>query len=303
MKDVQQKTDDRPLHIIMVDGGLASQITKFAVGSLLEKNLNVKVKYDLLWFEQCGKDILGKENRKYCLNDVFDIHIDVATVAEIKEYKVLYYYNHSQCFKYDDQLFSERCNRYVDGYFANYSYFSMAEDFIKKKLVFKIELDNENLQIERQIRLVEMPVAIHIRRGDFVGSVHEVLTADYYQRAIKVLLEKTSWSKPHFFIFSNDMQWVKDNLEMQFPVTYVECNNNDKGGFDMYLMTTCKHFIISNSYFGFWAAWLNSSVDKVVIAPDKWLNDKVESSQDFLKLIEGHDSGVATPPEWIIIPT
>lgn len=303
MKDIQQNTDNRPLQIMMVDGGLASQITKFVVGSLLEEKMDVTVKYDLSWFEHCGKDTLGKENRNYCLNDVFEIDIDVATTAEIKEYRDLYYYNHSKCYQYDDRLLRESCHRYVDGYFAHYTYFSMAEDIIKNKLVFKLKLSDENLQFEEQISLADTPVAIHIRRGDFVGSVHEVLQADYYQRGIEVLLNKTSASKPHFFVFSNDMQWVKDNVRIQYPVTYVEGNNNDEAGFDMYLMFKCKHFIISNSGFGFWAAWLNSSKDKVVIAPDKWFNEKVAPSQEFLALIEGHDRGVATPPEWFIIPT
>ena len=276
MVAVQQILENRPLYIIMVDGGLASQIAKFIVDNLLEEKLNVTVKYDLSWFEQCGKDILGAENRNYCLNNVFAVDINVATNVEIQDYRNCYNYNHSKYYQYDDRLLSERRARYVDGYFANYKYFSMAEEIVKKKLIFKINLENKNLQFERQIMLAETSVAIHIRRGDFIGSVHEVLTVDYFQRAIEVLMEEISARNPHFFIFSNDMQWVKDNLDIHYPVTYVEGNNNDNGGFDMYLMSKCKHFIISNSYFGFWSAWLNSSKDKVVIAPDKWLNEQVE---------------------------
>ena len=92
--------------------------------------------------------------------------------------------------------------------------------------------------------------------------------------------------------------WVKDNIKIAFPVTYIESNNNDKGEYDMYLMSKCKHFIISNSGFSWWAAWLNNSADKIVIAPDKWFNE-TGASPNFLRAIEGHETGICIPPEWV----
>ena len=76
--------------------------------------------------------------------------------------------------------------------------------------------------------------------------------------------------KPKFFIFSDDMEWVKTNLKIDFPCIYIDHNNELESFNDMRLMSQCQHNIVANSSFSWWGAWLNADPDKMVIAPNKW---------------------------------
>ena len=77
---------------------------------------------------------------------------------------------------------------------------------------------------------------------------------------------------PHFYIFSNDSLWVKENLKLD-NMTIVDWNSGKDSYKDMLLMSKCKHNIIANSSFSWWGAWLNNNSNKIVISPDKWFND------------------------------
>lgn len=118
-------------------------------------------------------------------------------------------------------------------------------------------------------------VALHVRRGDYVSNketsaFHGVCSTAYYQDAIAYLARKRS--DLYFFIFSDDISWVKENLVInEFPVDYVEHNTN-LAHEDLRLMYFCKNNIIANSSFSWWGAWLNNHPDKIVIAPEKWNN-------------------------------
>jgi hypothetical protein len=76
---------------------------------------------------------------------------------------------------------------------------------------------------------------------------------------------------PHFFVFSNDLVWVKENIFIK-NVTYVDCNAGKNSWKDMYLMSLCQHNIIANSTFSWWGAWLNKNKNKIVISPKRFLN-------------------------------
>jgi hypothetical protein len=82
---------------------------------------------------------------------------------------------------------------------------------------------------------------------------------------------------PHFFVFSNDISWAKNNLKIPFNCTYVyePCQFHDFS--DMYLMSLCNHNIIANSTYSWWGAFLNSSNDKVVIAPKSWYCGRINN--------------------------
>jgi hypothetical protein len=157
-------------------------------------------------------------------------------------------------------------------------HFEKIKTDIQNKFRFPIPTDIQNSSIEQQISMSNS-VSIHVRRGDYLdnNNIHlfgDLCGKDYFQEAISLILNKID--SPHFFIFSNDMDWVKSNLQIE-NVTYVEINQGDNSWKDMYLMSKCKHNIISNSTFSWWGAWLNSYSQKIVIAPDRFLKNDENS--------------------------
>jgi len=124
-------------------------------------------------------------------------------------------------------------------------------------------------------------VSVHIRRSDYLPNTYkeqilESCSFDYYLDSAKRIVRDLK--KPHFFIFADDILWVRDNFKLPYPVTFVDHNGADKNYEDMRLMSLCKHNIIANSTFSWWGAWLNKNPNKKVFAPQKWFTEKARSS-------------------------
>lgn len=133
----------------------------------------------------------------------------------------------------------------------------------------------------------ENACAVHIRRGDYIGNDNYVtLPVDYYYRALQLL-------KPHqpIIVFSDDAEWCKENFKPVRQVIFSEGNSDIE---DLCLMSCCRDFIISNSTFAWWGAYLGNSEGKVIIAPDKWYAGK---------LAQTHSEKDVVPSTWMKIPS
>ncbi len=108
---------------------------------------------------------------------------------------------------------------------------------------------------------------------------HGICPPEYYQQAIKYI--QTQVNDPHFFVFSDDIGWVKSHLKIPDPVNYVS-NNDISSQEELLLMSSCKHNIIANSSFSWWGAWLNQYPEKIVIAPKKWFNLETIDTRDLI---------------------
>lgn len=121
-------------------------------------------------------------------------------------------------------------------------------------------------------------VCVSVRRGDYLAPEHikdfYVCDETYFLRAIEVLKEKIV--NPTLIFFSDDIEWVKEHIKSDIP-SYYEFGNVPAWE-KMRLMYSCKHFIISNSTFAWWAQYLCRNTDKVVIAPDRWRNGEVRNN-------------------------
>lgn len=116
-------------------------------------------------------------------------------------------------------------------------------------------------------------VCLAIRRYEEVPKPkHHILQLDYFQKAMARIEQAVE--NPHYFVFAQDMNWARNNIKSRHPVTFAQEKDLHAGVIqDLYLMRQCKHYILSNSSLHWWAAWLNSSPNKAVIAPAKgWPN-------------------------------
>ncbi len=184
------------------------------------------------------------------------------------------FYEASQ--EFHPELFSYPKNTYLQGYFQCEKYFNLHESIIRRDFEFLEQASGRNEETLQKIKN-SFSISLHIRRGDYVtlaaaSDFHSLIGLEYYHAGVEHILSSTK-ETPHFFIFSDDPKWVKENIILQGETTYIDWNSGDKGFEDLRLMSNCKHHIIANSSFSWWGAWLNPSKEKIVIAPKKWFAD------------------------------
>lgn len=156
----------------------------------------------------------------------------------------------------------------------NYTFLNDIYDLLHKTFKFPNFNSEKNIKINRLIQNSNS-VSIHIRRGDYINNskwrsiLGDICDLAYYKSSIQLINE--SLKKPVFFIFSDDIKWVKENLILD-NCFFIDWNYNDQSYLDMQLMASCKHNIIANSTFSLMAAWLNINPNKIVIGPSKWRN-------------------------------
>ena len=179
-----------------------------------------------------------------------------------------------------DPKILETDKAYLVGYWQSEKYFSSPEVMEQIHNAFakrpqEIMNDSVSWSTLQQIECCES-VSIHVRRTDYLDmehiKVHNLCSEKYYKNAIKLVREKHP--NAVFFIFTDDKSWCRKHFKGQnfINVELQEGENTDVA--DLLLMSRCKHHIMANSSFSWWSAWLNDSPDKMVIAPEKWINNK-----------------------------
>lgn len=175
-----------------------------------------------------------------------------------------------------------RNNRYLIGYWQSEKYFINIESFLRKELMIKIEPSAINLQILKEIKTNNQSVSLHIRRGNYVNvesvnKVHGTTKLNYYYEAIKTISKICE--QPVFYIFSDDIDWAKENLKLSYKHVYIDHNSAKNDYEDLRLMSACKHNILANSTFSWWGAWLNVNKEKIIIAPREWFADPEKNKE------------------------
>ena len=169
--------------------------------------------------------------------------------------------------KADDITFSDEAI-YYDGWWQDKKYYLGHE----KQLCFRhLELDANNCSTLELIQNTNS-VSLHVRRGDYLDADNVkvyggICTLDYYKKAVNIISQRMD--NPHYFVFSNDIEWAKENIKLPL-VTYVSDNDGIKSHLDLYLMSHCKANILANSSFSYWAAMMNEHPEKLVICPQIW---------------------------------
>jgi hypothetical protein len=174
---------------------------------------------------------------------------------------------------------------YLMGYWQSFRYF----DSIRKELISEIR-PAKNLSAHYQTYLKKIQstvsVMVHIRRGDYIHlpaatKVHRFLGLAYYQKGMDLFLEKDPATQ--FFIFSDDLNWARENLPHQERICFIESTSKYNAPLEeLFLMTQCQRHLIANSSLSWWGAWLSSNPSPLVIAPRNWTNDSHKSWDDLL---------------------
>lgn len=282
--------------ITQLEGGLGNQFFQYALGLKLAKLHNTVLKSDPTLYR-------NNFERSYKLGN-FKISGTIASKPEVYKYhpqffgiaqKVLYSLmgkkeltvQREAKMTFNPEALNYPNDSFLAGYWQSEKYFKD----IRSDLLEEFQLNDTNQQsldakVVNEIETVNA-VSVHIRRGDYVTNktASDVLGfagLDYYERAKKYINSKVE--NPHFFVFSDDLEWVKENMNFGENVKYMESNPDY---IDITLMSKCKHNIIANSSFSWWSAWLNQNPNKIIIAPKNWFKDPTYDSSDLI------------PEEWI----
>ena len=278
--------------IIKIKGGLGNQLFQYAAGRAVAIHHKSPLKLDLTIFKTY-------ELHKYLL-DQFAIQADMATENEISELKgandLLFsalrkagivkrksYFKEKRSSYFDASVFKND-DVYLDGYWQNELYFSGIRELLLRELATISSMSDVGCAYLECIKKSNS-VSLHVRRGNYLNLKNvNVLDVDYYMRAVDFL--RKGVEKPTFYIFSDDLEWCKNNLGFLDNCIFVDSTKTEID--DLKLMSFCQHNIIANSSFSWWGAWLNQNSKKTVIAPKDWLlNDPGSSNvilSDWVKL-------------------
>lgn len=291
--------------IVQLKGGLGNQLFQYAIGREIACRNGAELKLDVSIFETCGL-------RSYRLNH-FNIIEEFASQENIQRLnpgrsqpfawvnsqvkrRLLPYWRQStiieRCSTFDQDVLKAGKDTYLIGYWQSERYFVGIANLIRNEFTLKENPDGQNQRVLASIEQSNS-VSIHIRRGDYVTSpeanqVHGVLGLEYYGGAVDFIASKVS--QPQFFVFSDDMAWVKLHLKTSFPMVFVEHNDYLRDYEDLRLISHCKYHIIANSSFSWWGAWLSNFPNKIVIAPQRWF------AQDEIDV-----SSSRCPPSWVLL--
>lgn len=295
-----QKTNRKNKFIVSISGGLGNQMFQYAFAKALTRLKNTKVEFDFGFYKNQNLRTPELENFRLSLPLVNEYKLFLFGLKPSRFYiRPIIKLIRSICkpeivlekyFNYNPDVFKSKGLIYFDGYWQSEKYFEDITAEIRSDFAF----NSTNLQNTCEYEIVNKPttVGVHIRRGDYVSNTHVknligTLPISYYHKAFAEIEKQIQ--NPNYIFFSDDIEWVKQNFPKKNNYFYIK--QSISGFNSMHLFSLCKHQIIANSSFSWWAAWLNSNSRKIVIAPKFWFVDKNMQMQ----------AGDIIPKKWIKI--
>lgn len=162
---------------------------------------------------------------------------------------------------------------YVVGDWINLQYFQECRICLLNEYRYKGKVGERQKCIIKNIRN-EDSLAVHVRRGDYLkpqNSLYNVVEKKYYEKAISYLKNNVDIS--HIYFFSDDIEWCRSEFKDVENTIFVDSNLSENELIDLEMMRNCKYFIIANSTFSWWGAWLSEREGKIMIAPEKWFDE------------------------------
>ena len=291
--------------IAQLQGGLGNQLFQYAAARSLALRHQAPLLLDQSWFARTYDDVTPRDPLLSLLQIKGSLITQEPAIGRPKRIRRIaqrllpispYVYLERAPYRYDPLLervsLFRRQNLYLMGYWQSYRYFESIRSTLQSEIKPRSKLDRHYQAYLEQIQLGNAAL-VHVRRGDYVhlasaAKVHGFLGLDYYQRGMDTLLSHNP--NLRFFVFSDDLVWAKDNLPYPERTTWVESiDQSDAVVQELHLMTHCQNYLIANSSLSWWAAWLASHPNQMVICPSKWTTDARMTWDDLL------------PPDWIRI--
>lgn len=265
--------------ISCIMSGLGNQLFQYANGRAASLENNSDFFLDTRWYYD--KEIFGdvQAASRMFLLDKFNIKSQIWKDFAMPN---LFEYN-SDCRFHDKTFFNIKDNTYIYCTAQSWKNFDKYKNQIKQEFTVLEKLNDKNNEMLDIIKKQTNSVAIHIRRGDKahnsnVHKIHGLCALEYYEQAYDILRDK--YGQLTCFVFSDDIEWAKDNLNIDSELYFVEHNKKEEESvFDLTLMSACKHHIICNSSFSWWGSYLSNNTG-TTIAPDFWAKSMDFNLQD-----------------------
>ncbi|MGV1717172.1 alpha-1,2-fucosyltransferase [Vibrio furnissii] len=261
---------------VLLDGGLGNQLFQYAYSLYLQERFNTNINLDTCILGSCGlrkmeldKIVSFNNDKIVIVNRKFSFFDKVLfRISNLLQSPFMGYYSETECEPYDKYLSPDITN--YKGYWQNANYLIKNRTDILSNINFSTVVDGSFLI--NKYKIDNNSVSIHVRRGDYVSDertskVHgNVCGSDYYKKAIELM--KSKLGNINFLIVSDDPEWcVSEFAWLKNSQVVMDTNSHFE---DMFIMSRCKGNIIANSTFSWWAAFVNTNEDNVVIAPERW---------------------------------
>ena len=277
------------MKIVKILGGLGNQMFQYALYVALQhrfsnEQLLVDYSYFKTYHVHTGLElnrVFGLELPQASFMQLLKVTWPVKSFVVSRVIRKLIPPRHTECIEYKDYTFNSHVfnegNKYYDGYWQNYNYFDDYREELLALFQFKLVPNAQSAAILPELA-TSNSISLHVRRGDYLKAKNYagLCGVDYYRAAIGYMNSQVS--DAHYYIFSDDIDWCKQEIAPMlsgYAITYVDWNKGSDSPLDMMLMSRCSHNIIANSSFSWWAAYLNKNPHKIVCAPEKWTNTKV----------------------------
>jgi hypothetical protein len=270
--------------IVRLTGGLGNQMFQYAAGRALADRLGAELFLDTRAFEH-ALAFQAYTRRAYALSR-FKLRAMLATAADLKKWPVWVVeiglrlrfvrpvfrrWHFESGITYDPSILTLHEPVCLVGYWQSERYFIDSADGIRADFTPRQPLAGTNARLLALARS-DRSVGLHVRRGDFVNlddvaQLHGLCSVDYYRRAINLIRNRCPECR--FLVFSDDPEWARAELPLDSSAVFVT-GNEQQPEHDLALMSACKHHILANSSFSWWAGWLGYSPEQIVIAPAPW---------------------------------
>lgn len=282
----------------VIQAGFGNQLFQYAIAYSIAKQLSTELILDISFF-----DFFKKTNpnnlREYNLDNLsIEFNTIINSPDRYWKYKLASKCNHNivkkilglnnlivedidMCRDFQQSVISSvNQESILYGFWQNTQYF---KDYISDlRRMFRPSYA-VNEEVERTIEEIKknLSVGVHIRRGDFL-NLGWSKGEDYYVNAIKLILSKLP--APRFYIVSDDPEWCRKTFNSMPDIVVLELSSKHKDIDEFFILSNCKHLIISESTFGWWAAYLNNEDNKLIVIPSDAVGEIFTSLPNTIKL-------------------